>query len=144
MFFHSKLFNFLLSLLGYAIFAFSYIYNFKATWYSNIPEETRYFKVPDMSIYKMYGYLFLISFILFLIFGIVYLVKDQVLKVINYILIGDLFFTTYYVWHYSTTIKGFGSPGIVMFFTLMLFAISMCKVAGLKQNTIPASTDIQL
>jgi len=133
MFIHSKLFNFLLAALGYAIFAFIYTYNLKAAWYNNIPEETLYLKVPDMSFYKMYGYLFLISFMLFLIFGIIYLVKDLVSKFIIYILIGDLFFSAYYVWHYSTIIKGGGSNGDIMFITLMLFAISMCKMARLKQ-----------
>lgn len=126
MFIHSKLFNFLLSALAYAIFAFIYTYNLKAAWYHNIP-------APDMSFYKIYGYLFLISFMLFLILGIIYLVKDLVSKLIIYILIGDLFFSAYYVWHYSTIIKGWGNNGNIMFITLMLFAISMCKMARLKQ-----------
>lgn len=92
MFFHSKLFKFLLILFAYLLFAFQWVYNYMAVWYTNVPEETQYFKKPNMGNYTMYAYLLIISFVLFLIFGIIYLIKNPVPKFVTYILIADYFF----------------------------------------------------
>ena len=136
MFFQSKLFKFLLPLAAYIFFAVLWIYNYQIIWYANIPEETQYLKGQNMGFYMMYTYLFLISFILFLIFGIIYLVKNPVPKFIIYILTGDLVFSAYYVWHYSTTFKDLRSNGDLMFVALALFAFSICKLTRPKQSLI--------
>jgi hypothetical protein len=132
MFFHSKLFKFLLPLFAYLLFAFQWVYNYMAVWYTNVPEETQYFKKPNMGNYTMYGYLLIISFVLFLVFGIIYLIKNPVPKFVTYILMADLFFSSYYVWHYSTAFKGLQSARVIIFCNLVLFGLSIFKLGSSK------------
>ncbi len=133
MFFQSKLFKFLLPLSAYILFAIIWAANYKEVWYNNVPEETQYLKGGDMGFYMIYAYLFFASFILFLIFGVIYLLKNPVSKLITYILLVDLLFSAYYVWHFSTIPKGWQSNGSIVFVNLALFAFSIYTlVAGKK------------
>jgi hypothetical protein len=134
MFFQSKLFRVLLPLAAYLFFAFLWIYNYKFVWYANMPDETQYFRKPNMGFYMMYAYLFFISFSIFLIFGIIYLVRNPVPKFIIYILAVNLIFSAYYVWHYSTILKTWGSNGNFLFLILALFAFSISKLTRPKQS----------
>ena len=134
MFFHSKLFKFLLPLFAYLLFTFQWAYNYMAVWYANVPEETQYFIKSNMGNYTMYVYLLIISFVLFLVFGIIYLIKNPVPKFVTYILMADLFFSSYYVWHFSTAFKGLHNTGIIMFCTLIFFGLSIFKL-GSSNNT---------
>jgi hypothetical protein len=129
MFFKSKLFKFLLPLVAYLLFAFQWLYNYKLVWYANIPEETQYFRGSNMGFYMMYGWLLIVSFLLFIIFGIIYLVKNPVPVYVRYILAGILFFSAYFVWHYSTMPKGWHSTDFLQFGNLVLFAVSIFKLS---------------
>jgi hypothetical protein len=128
MFFKSKLFKFLLPLVAYLLFAFQWAYHYKLVWHANIPEETQYFRGSNMSAYMMYAWLFIVSFLLFIIFGIIYLVKNPVPAYIRYILTGILLFSSYYVWHYSTIPKGWHNTVFLGFGNLVLFALSIFKL----------------
>ena len=106
-----------------------------AVWYTNIPEETQYFfKGSNRHFYIGYAYVFLISFVIFIIFGIIYLMKKQVPRFISYILIGDLILSTFYVWHYSTVIPIFYTTGILNYISLVLFAYSIFKLSIKEQE----------
>jgi hypothetical protein len=129
MFFQSKLFKFLLPFVAYLLFAFLWAYNYMAVWYSNIPEETQYLRGRNMGFYAGYGYLILFSFLLFLVFGIIYLVKSSVEKYIRYILIAILFLSAYFLWHYSISYKGYQFSSILSFVDLVLFGFSIFNFA---------------
>jgi hypothetical protein len=130
MFFQSKSFKLLLPLLAYLLFAFQWVYNYMAVWYANVPDETQYFKKPQMGYYMMYAYLLLPSFVLFMIFGIIYLLKNPVPKYVTYVLTAVLLFSSYFVWHYSATFKSVHISVMVMFGNLVLFAFSIFKLNG--------------
>lgn len=126
MFFYSKLFKFLLALLSYIFFSILWAYNYVAVWYSYIPEETGYFRMPHMGYYAITGYIFTATLILFLIFGIIYFVKTNV-KTVACLLIGNLVISTYCVWLYSITFNSLRSNKFLLFLNLALFAISICQ-----------------
>lgn len=130
--FNSKLFKFLLPLFTYLLFAFEWAYNYMTVWYNNVPEETQYFKPPQMGLYMSFVYLFIVTFLLFLILGIIYLVKNTVPKIVIYLLIADLIFSSYYVWVYSISFKKLHTPAIILFVTLALFAFSIFKLGLTK------------
>jgi hypothetical protein len=129
MFFKSRLFKFLLPLAAYLLFAFQWLYNYKLVWYANIPEETQYLRGTNMGFYMMYAWLQLVSFLLFVILGIIYLVKDPVPAFIRYSLAGILFFSAYFAWHYSTMLRGWHGTGLLQFGNLVLFAVSIFKLS---------------
>jgi hypothetical protein len=129
MFFKSKLFNFLLPLAAYILFAFQWLYYYTRIWYGNVPEETQYFTRPNMGFYMIYAWVLAISFFLFLIFGIIYLVKKPVPAYIRYIIMVILFVSSYFLWHYSTLPKGWQQMGLLQFGNLILFAVSIFKVS---------------
>lgn len=141
MFFHSKLFKFLLPLLSYIFFYILWMYNYIAVWYSNLPEETAYvrdklhFGPSAIAYYSIIGYAFTATFILFLILGIIYLVKTHVQKVVIYLLIGDLVFSAYCVWIYSTAFNNtWRSNSFLLFLNLALFAISIFQLTKPAQS----------
>jgi hypothetical protein len=125
---HSKLFKFLLPLFTFLLFAFEWAYNYMAVWYDNLPNETQYFKPPKMGFYMGFVYLFAVSFLVFLILGIIYLVKDPAPKVVVYLLITDLVLSAYYVWVYTVAFKNLPTPALLLFVTLALFAVSVFKL----------------
>lgn len=130
MWFQSKLFKFLLSLSAYLLFSFQWAYNYKIVWYANLPDETEYFfRSPNMSYYIMYAYLLITCFLLFLIFGLVYLLKSPAPKYVTYILIGVLVVSSYFVWGYSNTFKEIKSMSFIMYLNLVLFAFSIFKLS---------------
>ncbi len=134
MWFNSKLFKFLLPLFAYLLFAVLWAYNYKTVWYNNFPEETQYFKPPQMGFYMGFIYLFACTFLLFLVLGIIYLIKKSVPKFVLYLLIADLVFSSYYVWAYSITFKNLHTPAFMLFITLALFAFSIFKLSSGKQS----------
>ncbi len=99
-----------------------------AVWYANIPEETTRFKTPYMGQYMMFAYLFAISFILFIILGVMYMVSHPVKKYVLYSLTAILIFSSYYVWLYSVTIKGWHINPFLQFGNLVLFAAAVFKL----------------
>lgn len=99
-----------------------------AVWYDNLPNETQYFKPPKMGFYMGFVYLFAVSFLVFLILGIIYLVKDPAPKVVVYLLITDLVLSAYYVWVYTVAFKNLPTPALLLFVTLALFAVSVFKL----------------
>ncbi len=134
-FFSSNLFKFLFPLFAYLLLVFHWIYNYMAVWYSNIPEETQYFlKGSNMGFYVGYAYVFIICFIIFIIFGIIYLTRKRASKFINYILIGILFLSAFFVWHFSITMNFFNRLGIINFIILVLFAVSIFNLSKKEQQ----------
>ncbi len=136
MFIQSKKYKLLLPLIAYIFFAVLWIFNYMSIWHSNIPEETEFIKGKNFSFYIIYGVLFIISFMIFLLFGIIYFVKNSVPKFVTYVLIGNLVFSAYYVWHYSIMFKRLPSNVNFLFLNLVLFAISIFKLANQKQSTL--------
>jgi hypothetical protein len=134
MFFHSKLFKFLLPLFAYLLFAFQWTYNYKIVWYANMPEETIPFKRVNMGFYMVYAYIIIISLIIFIAFGVIYLTKNPAPKFIKYILLGNLFLSTFNFWNYSTSFKDLHNGGFFSFLILTLFAFSIFKLSGIEQS----------
>jgi hypothetical protein len=133
MFFQSKLFKILLPLLAYLLFAFQWAYNYISVWKNNIPDETKYLKGANMGFYMGYAYLFIISFVIFITFGIFYLLRNPVSNFIKYVLIGNLFLMTFFAWHYSNSLTGWQSGGILSFLILVLFAFSIFRITRIGQ-----------
>lgn len=133
MFFQSKLFKFLLPLLAYLLFAFQLIYNYAMVWYDNIPEQTQYLRHKSMGFYMGFVYLFVLTFFIFLVSGIIYLIKTPASKFINYLLIADLFLSAYNVWLHSTSLKSWNSSVTISFFILVLFAYSIFLLSKVDQ-----------
>lgn len=94
-------------------------------WYANIPEETQYLKGKQSGIYPLLIYIIGITFAFFLLFGIVHLIKEVVPKIVRYIIIGDLFITTYFVWNHAAFLSGWNRSNIVSYFILVLFGFAI-------------------
>ena len=128
MFIHSKPFKFLLPFVAYIIFIVIWFYNYLAVWQANSPEETSYFRKPYIAYYMMVGYLIAISFILFLICGIIYLLKKNIKNGFLYIIIGNLILASYFIFIYATTFGSLRSGSNLLFINLSLFVISIFLV----------------
>lgn len=128
MFFQSKLFKFLLPLLSYLFFSFIWLYNYMVVWYGNIPEETEYFRKPQMGNYAMIGYLFAASFTLFLILGIIYLANTFVSRIVIYLLIANLIISTFFVFLYAVTFNNVRTNSSLLFLNLFLFGLSISRL----------------
>ena len=136
MFLQSKLFKFLLSCFSYLVFAIVWVNNYLIVLYANQPEETRDFVGPSkINFYLMFAYLFIVSLIIFLALGLIYLLKTEVPRFINYLIIGNLFFSTYYVWLYSTKFIDMRTNRIFLFLDLILIGFSIFNFSKITKST---------
>ena len=136
MFFRSKLFNFLLPLCAYLFFAIIWAYNFKEVWYNNVPEETLYFTKPNMGYYAMIAYTFMATLIIYLVFGLIYLIKKNVGKVIIYLLIFDLILSSYCLWIYAVTFNTWRTNTFLLFLNMAMFVISIFQFVKPAQSSM--------
>ena len=134
MFFRSKLFKFLLTIFSYFLFAIIWVYNYKEVWYNNIPEETLYFKRPYMEYYTMIAYVFMASFIVYLVFGLIYLIKKHVPGFVTYLLIIDLIISAYCIWIYAVTFNNWRTNSFLLFINMAMFAISIYQLLNLTKS----------
>ena len=134
MFFRSKLFKFLLTIFSYFLFAIIWVYNYKEVWYNNIPEETLYFRKPYMGYYTMIAYVFMASFIVYLVFGLIYLIKKHVPGFVTYLLIIDLIISAYCIWIYSVTFNNWRTNSFLLFINMAMFAISIYQLSNLTKS----------
>lgn len=89
---------------------------------------------PHMGYYMTTAYIFTATLIIFLILGIIYLLKAPVSKVVVYLLIGNLVISSYCVWICSMTFNSWRSNNFLAFLNLALFAISIFR---LTQPVLP-------
>ncbi len=125
--FQTRLINFLLPLAAYFLFAFQWFNTYQKAWYANIPEETQFLKGAMTNPYIYYAWLFGITFLLFLITGIVYLVREKTVRPLIYFLMANLLFTGYYVFLFAADFPKWSRTGPVNFLILCLLGGSLFR-----------------
>lgn len=126
--FNSRLITFLLALTAYLLFAFQWAHNYLAAWYANIPEETQYIKSSRPNTYVYYAWLWGGTFLPFLLFSIIYLVRAKISRPLLYGLIAILLFTSYVVFLFSSALPQWRSGGPLNYLVLLLLAISAFRL----------------
>jgi hypothetical protein len=101
-----------------------------AAWYANLPEETQYLRGSHNNTYVYYAWLWGVTFLLFLAISIINLVQDKVSRALVYILIANLFFTSYYTFLFSADFPKWRSTGSLNFVILCLLGVSVFRYYG--------------
>jgi hypothetical protein len=134
--------------LAYILLHFIWSYNYIRVWRAknnDLMHDLMHFKdnrmsclsVPNMSFYEIYACLFASTFILFIIFGIIYVSRKTTSKFINYVLMGNLFLCAYFTWHFAVACKFLDGIGNINFLILLLFAISIFKLSKIENASKP-------
>jgi hypothetical protein len=122
--FKTRLINFLLALAAWLLFAFQWVNNYASAWYANIPEETQYLRGAHATTYVYYAWLGGITFLLFLVLSIIYLVRETISRPLLVGLIAVLVFTSYIVFHFSSALPQWRSGGLLNYLILVLLALA--------------------
>jgi hypothetical protein len=121
MFIHKKLFKFLLPLAGYLLFTYILLRNMVFVWYDNVPEETINLGRPSqLQMHSMIVTVFATCFVLFLVFGLIFLFRSRDQKAIRYILCAVIFATSYILWLYGITVLPAWNKTALLFVNLVL------------------------
>jgi hypothetical protein len=134
--FQTRLINFLLALTAYLLFAFQWANTYMAAWYANLPEETQYLRGSHTNTYVYYAWLWGGTFLVFLILSVITLVQDKVSRVLVYILIANLFLTSYNTFLFAADFPKWQSTGPLNFVILCLLGVSVFRYySSLPQKT---------
>jgi len=125
--FQTRLINFLLPLAAYFLFAFQWFTTYLKAWSANIPEETQYLRGAITNPYIFYAWLFGITFLLFLTLGTITLVRGKTTRLLNYFIIANLLFTSYYVFLFAADYPKWSRTGPLNFVILCLLGISIFR-----------------
>ncbi len=128
--FQTRLINFLLPLAAYLLFAFQWFTTYLKAWYANIPEETQYLRGAITNPYTYYAWLFGITFLLFLTLGIINLVREKTTRLLNYFIIANLLFTSYYIFLFAADFPKWSRTGPLNFVILCFLGISIFRYYG--------------
>jgi len=128
--FKTRLINFLLPLAAYLLFAFQWFNTYLKAWYANIPEETQYLRGALTNPYIYYAWLFGITFLLFLTLGIINLVREKTTRLLIYMLMANLLFTSYYAFLFAADFPKWSKTGVVNFVILCLLGVSIFRYYG--------------
>jgi hypothetical protein len=109
---------------SYILFIVNWLGSYQTVWYQNLPEETRYFKRPQLSYFYIYVYVFAILFFSFLLFAVISLVVQPKRSWLRLLLIFILSLSASWIWHSSVALPGVYNFG-VMWINMVLFVTAI-------------------